>query len=64
MNIEDKLLMLDVLFDVRVSLAPDGEHIELRGAPAAIECATPKLLQLKPELVEHLRATASSTRTP
>lgn len=62
MTIEDKLLMLDVFFDVRVTLAPDGEHIEIRGAPAAAAFAEPRLVQLKPEIIAHLRTNPSPAR--
>lgn len=54
--------MLDVLFDVRVRLAPDREHLELRGRSEAVECATPKVLQLKPGLVAYLRTVEQTGR--
>lgn len=58
MTVEDRLLMLDVLLDVRVRLAPDGERLAVSGAPDAVRCATPVLLQIKPEIVAHLRGLA------
>lgn len=62
MTPEDVLLMLDVLFDVRVRLAPDREHLELRGASKAVECASPMVLLRKPEIVAHLRSLAATGR--
>lgn len=57
MTAEDRLLMLDVLFEVRVRLAPDGEHLAVRGNPEAVECATPMLMQRKAELLKYLNTT-------
>jgi hypothetical protein len=55
----DVILLMDVLFEVRIALAPDGEHLAVTGNAAAIECATPKLTQMKPELLGYLRATTN-----
>jgi hypothetical protein len=60
-SVGDTLLLLDVLFEVRVALAPDGEHLAVSGSSDAIALATPKLLQLKPEILEHLRANRAHT---
>lgn len=55
MTIADRLLMLDVLFDLRVTLAPDGAHVILRGPPDAVAAASPMVALFKPEIVAHLR---------
>lgn len=56
------LLMLDVLFDVRVRLSQDREHLELRGSEQAVSCAMPKLLEMKPRLIAYLRTVEHSGR--
>jgi hypothetical protein len=62
MTTEDCLLLLDVLFDVRIGLTLDGEHLSVTGNAEALELLTPRLLQLKPAIVAHLRALADSAR--
>ena len=59
MTVEDHLLMLDVLFGLHVALAPDGEHLVLRGPPDAVDVASPMVLSRKHEFVAHLRAQAT-----
>ena len=56
MMVEDRLLLLDVLLDVRVRLAPDREHLAVSGAREAVGWATPLLVKMKSEIVAHLRA--------
>jgi hypothetical protein len=62
MTVADTLMLLDVLFEVRVVVAPDGEHLAVTGNAEAIAFATPKLLQLKPEIMAHLRGLTDSPR--
>ncbi len=57
MTIQDSLTVLDVLYDVQVALAPDGAHLHVTGNPHAIALATPKILLLKPAILDHLRTT-------
>ncbi|MDO8500456.1 MAG: hypothetical protein Q7S20_01275 [Gemmatimonadaceae bacterium] len=63
MTIPDMLLWLDVMYEVRVALAPDGEHLLVTGNADAIRCAAPKLSQMKPAILDHLRAVSRSPRT-
>jgi len=60
----DVILLMDVLFEVRIALAPDGEHLAVTGNAAAIACATSKLTEMKPELLGYLRATTTYEVTP
>ena len=62
MTVEDRLLMLDVLFGLRVALAPDGAHVILRGPPDAVEAASPMVLLHKSEILDHLRNLAAAAR--
>ena len=62
MTVADRLLMLDVFFGLHVVLAPDGEHVVLRGPPDAVEVASPMVLLRKPEIVAHLRSLAATGR--
>ena len=62
MTVEDRLLLLDVLFGLYVVLAPDGAHVILRGPPDAVEAATPMVLLHKAAIVEHLRSLTDSAR--
>ncbi|MHB1095569.1 MAG: hypothetical protein ACYC3F_05290 [Gemmatimonadaceae bacterium] len=55
----DRLVMLDVLYDLRVSLAPDGEHIDVTGPTEALTAATPMLWKYRADFVAHLRAPGS-----
>jgi len=61
MTVEDRLLMLDEFFGLHVELAPDGEHVFLRGPPDAVAAASPMVKLLKPEIVVHLRHLQSLT---
>jgi hypothetical protein len=58
----DRLLLLDVMFDVHVTLADDGEHLIARGPEAALEAAEPSLRLHKPELIAQLRSLAAPVR--
>jgi hypothetical protein len=61
MTVEDRLLMLDVFFGLRVELAHDGEHLILRGPPDALSVASPMVMLLKAEIMEHLHNLHSRT---
>lgn len=61
MTTEDRILMLDVLFGLHVVLAPDGEHVILRGPLDAVAAVTPMVTLLKPEIMVHLRHLHSLT---
>ncbi|MDA1082704.1 MAG: hypothetical protein O2973_13745 [Gemmatimonadetes bacterium] len=46
-----------------MALAPDGQHLIATGNADAIEFATPKLKQMKPQIVEHLRNLTRTSRS-
>ncbi len=56
MTVRDQLTSLAVMFDVHVALTLDGEHLRVTGGNSeAVGCATPRLMQIKPEIVGYLR---------
>lgn len=54
----DRLAMLDVLYGVRVAVAPDGQHLTVTGPSAAVHAAAPMLRQQRNALLAHLHALA------
>ncbi len=63
MTAADRVLMLDVLFDVHVGIHPDGARLLITGPADTIAAATPALRLYKQELLAHLRRTAATAGT-
>ena len=54
----DRIAMLDILYGVRVAVAPDGQHITVTGPSAVVHAAAPMLRQQRNALLAHLHAVA------
>jgi hypothetical protein len=59
----DRVLMLDILFDVHVKLHPDGQRLDVQGPADAVHAAAPALRLHKAELLGYLRATTTNEVT-
>ena len=57
----DRLLLMDILFGITVSVTADGAHLRLVGPPLALEAAAPSVRLHKSELLEFLRAQGNPT---
>ncbi len=51
----DRLVMLEVMYDVRVSLTPDGERLDVTGPAAVVDAVTPMLKRHRTALLAALR---------
>ena len=63
MTAADRVLLLDVLFDIHVTLHPDGARLAVSGPADAVHAAAPALRLHKPELLAYLRQTTNQVRT-
>ena len=50
----DRIVMLNVLYGVRVAVAPDGRHLRVTGPSAAVHAAAPMLRHRRDELLAYL----------
>lgn len=51
----DRIAMLDVLYGVRVAVAPDGQHLTVTGPRLAVQAVAPMLRHNRASLMEYLR---------
>jgi len=62
MTAADYVLMADVLFDIRIRLHPDGARLLVTGPADTLAAAEPALRLHKSELLDYLRATATTAK--
>jgi hypothetical protein len=60
MNAADVLTLLDILYEVKVGLHPDGKRLDVRGPPKVLPLLVPMLTLHKPELLAFLRQTTTT----
>ena len=60
MTAADLILVLDIMFEIRVRLHPDGVRLLFRGPVDVLRAAEPMLRMHKPELIAYLRTTGAT----
>lgn len=60
----DRLTLLDALYGVRVTLAPDGRYLDVAGPSASVDAAMPLLMHRKQEFLAYLRARSHAPARP
>jgi hypothetical protein len=54
LTLSDRLVMLDVLYDVRVTLTPDGGHLDVSGPAQIVDAVTPMLKRHRTALIAYM----------
>lgn len=60
MTAEDRLFLLDCMYEIKVTLHADGERLVFRGPADVLRAAEPMLRMHKPELLAYLRTTGAT----
>lgn len=60
MTAADRIVLLEVHYDIRIVLTPDGRQLDVDGPSLAVQAAEPMLLRYRNALVAQLRIQAST----
>lgn len=60
----DRIVVLDILYGVRLSVAADGWHLQVTGPSAVVPAIVPMIKHYRAELLAQLQVVAANAAPP